>query len=204
MLQFFREIPIRVLIEKASAERRGFFFYVAAGFHKQLDPLSGMTVNLVDVDLALSHLKQTLESESFADLAHVVTTAAKILNTEATRMGALLTKIEFREERNFSILWEQKSSEVLCYKYNHYMEDLNPALEWDLFKISLTWAKAVGCTDDLQYEGVKILKQLPGSSPAKVREYLGSKLGFQLQSGSWIKAVHMQSLGQDFTLSASV
>ena len=63
MLQFVRQIPISIVIEKAPAEKWGFLFYLAAGFTKELNPLSGMTVSLPLVDQALQELKVNLEVE---------------------------------------------------------------------------------------------------------------------------------------------
>lgn len=65
MLQFVREIPIRIVIEGASSARRGFLFYLAAGFFKEIDPLSGMSVDLVLVDQWLASLKKDLEQTVF-------------------------------------------------------------------------------------------------------------------------------------------
>ena len=50
MLQLIRETPIRVVSEGTLSSRRGFLFYIAAGFSKEVDPLSGMSVDLVQVD----------------------------------------------------------------------------------------------------------------------------------------------------------
>ena len=63
-MQFFREIPLRIQFQ-APSERRGFLFRLSAGFSNDIDPESGMSVNLVDVDHWLSELQRSLQAKIF-------------------------------------------------------------------------------------------------------------------------------------------
>ncbi|MGZ3786480.1 MAG: hypothetical protein ACXVC3_18200 [Bdellovibrio sp.] len=111
-LQFVREIPIRIVIE-ASSGRRGFLFYLAAGFFKELDPLTGMSADLVLVDGWLENLKKDLEQSSFktssesfnSSFAELMAVARLNLIEAAEKHAVSLKSLSFREARGWTFSW---------------------------------------------------------------------------------------------------
>jgi hypothetical protein len=117
-LTFNRSQTIEVKIKKPGTSRAFVFdleIAVARGSEPQVDPLSGMLLNLVDVDAILAELHNTLsggaagegktalEASSFQSLlekSHDFT-AAKLKSK-----GCVLNEICFREKRGFSFGWK--------------------------------------------------------------------------------------------------
>lgn len=210
MLQFVREIPIRILIQKASSERRGFLFYLAAGFSKEVNPLSGMTVNLVLVDQWLKELKEAVESAPFisehdnlnASFAEIMAVTRLNLVEKAEQEGASLISLEFREERSWSFSWDHEMPvEELSMKYNHFMEAL-PLIpsESDLLKIEFKWRRQQNCDADFHHEDFKILKPLAPRDHGHLHSLLKEKLNTKLASGSTLEAIQVHHLGGKFSV----
>lgn len=210
MLQFVRQIPIRILIQGASSERRGFLFKVAAGFSKEVDPLSGMTVNLVLVDRWLRDLKCSLEADVFVSKSGILSHAfAEIMAVtrlnlleRAEEEGATLTSLEFREERSWSFSWSHHmTAEEMDFSYTQFMEAFPHSPEiFDLLKIEFVWRRQQGSEEDFQHEGFKILKGLTARDFATLHEQLRLHAHFKLSSGSSLQAVTIHHMGGDFSV----
>ena len=210
MLQFVREIPIRILIQKASSERRGFLFYLAVGFSKEVNPLSGMTVNLMLVDEWLKELKEALESAPFisthdnlnASFAEIMAITRLSLVEKAVQESATLISLEFREERSWSFSWNhQMPAEELSMKYNHFMEAFPlTASEFDLLKIEFKWRRQQNCEADFHHEDFKILKPLVPRDHGHLHRLLKEKIGTKLASGSFLESIQVHHLGGRYSV----
>lgn len=165
MLQLVREIPLRTVI-KTSLYRRGFLFYVAAGFSKDLDPESGMTVNLVQVDEWLNNLKQIAEAgeadssldnpqEFFMDLMQK---AKQILGQHAEMAGSQLNSLCFREERGWSFSWVRSAEANMYFTYPFFIEAFSENGDFELLKVKLKWQYRGDKEIDFFSEGLKLLK----------------------------------------------
>ncbi len=213
MLQFVREIPLRIVMHGASSERRGFLFYMSAGFSKELNPLSGMTVNLVQVDEWLGELKNALEkdvlvsktenlSHAFAELMAI---ARLYLVEKAESEQATLISLSFREERAWSFFWDHNlSPEEMNFRYVHFLEAFPKTQdEFDLLKIEFSWRRVQGCETDFRHEGFKILKDLSIKNHVELRERLQGQVGLRLESGSDLSEVVLHYLSSDSRISLS-
>ena len=202
MLQFVREIPVRILIEKASSERRGFLFYLAAGFAKEIDPLSGMTVNLVKVDQWLTQLKANLEKDVFNSFAEIMAIARLNLVEQAEKEGATLKSLRFREERNWSFSWDARQSpEQMLVSHLHFTEAFTQDPEiFDLLKIEFSWQRLANCEADFQHEGFKILKSLSAKTFPELRRQLSEYKGKTLESGSLLQAITLHHLAANYSV----
>lgn len=203
MLQFVREIPIQVIVQKASSERRGFLFYVAAGFSKEINPLSGMTVNLTQVDKWLQDLKKDLEKEAFVSsaeninqaLSELLTKSRLQLAAQAQTEKATLVSLQFREERSWSFSWSEEQEGEL-FKYDHFLEVFPKSpQEFALLKIEFCWRRALHCEVDLRHEGFKILKELTAKNHRELREKLQNKIGICLANSSELSMVIVHYVG---------
>lgn len=203
MLQFVREVPVRILMQKTSSERRGFLFYLSAGFSKEINPLSGMTVNLVEVDKWLSELRYEMQESIFeSSLDEVMAFARDFLQERAATEKAELVSVEFREERSWSFAWSNEQAEdTMTIKYQHYLEAfaLQPE-DFGLLKIEFSWLRAAHSEIDFQHEGFKILKNLAPKNPSQLREQLQAHRGMFLSDGSSLASVTLHYLGEDFEL----
>lgn len=207
MLQFVREIPLRIVLQGASSERRGFLFYVSAGFSKPLDPLSGMTVNLMHVDEWLQDLKSCLEKDVLVSktdhLSHAFAELMAItrlnLTEKAEKEKATLISLQFREERSWSFSWDHKQSpEEMTFTYSHFLEAFPKFPEqFDLLKLDFSWKRIANSEMDFRHEGFKILKDLTPKTHLELRESLQKKVGNELLS----VAIHYLSSGHVVTLS---
>lgn len=215
MLQLVREIPLRIVVRQASISSRGFLFYLSAGFSKKIDPLTGMSVNLVTVDKQLSKLKTLLEGQEFASSSEnlnrtfaVILNQARVILEEAAKLEqAELTKIVLREVRGWSVVWDQNlpAQHVLC-RHGHFLEAF-PHLrnEFDLLKIEFEWLSEPSCTADFHHEGFKILQslkatELQGCHMNSIRQHLKRYLGHQLPSDSRLKSIMIHHLGEGYVL----
>ncbi|MGZ3782327.1 MAG: hypothetical protein ACXVCY_16875 [Pseudobdellovibrionaceae bacterium] len=147
-LQFVREIPIRIVIE-ASSGRRGFLFYLAAGFFKELDPLTGMSADLVLVDGWLENLKKDLEQSSFktssesfnSSFAELMAVSRLNLIEAAEKHGVFLKSLSFREARGWSFSWiSSQAPEEIIFSQTLYVESfsklaIDPNGEVDLVEL---------------------------------------------------------------------
>ncbi|WP_415061935.1 hypothetical protein [Bdellovibrio sp.] len=202
MLQFVREIPISIVIEAAPSQRRGFLFHLAAGFSKDVDPLSGMTVNLMAVDQWLSDLKVNLEKAAFISFAEVMAVARLTLLERANKEAATLQSLSFREERGWAFSWNSEDSEdVLNFSYAHYLESFPKNEKFDLLKVVFHWRRLQNGEEDFQHEGFKLLKELSLKESVDLHESLHDCVGHRLASGSFLQKVEILHLGAGYSVS---
>lgn len=199
MLQFVREIPIRIQIQKASSGRRGFLFYFAAGFEGPLDPLSGMSANLVSIDGWLKKLKASLEDRTFVGPEEALVLARKELSLQATTEHIRLVSLEMKEQRSGALKWQQESS-FLTWTSSHYLEFFPVDDRFELCRLEFVWKKAPGCEEDYLHEGFKVLKGLQVKSWADLISALGEAKGLRLVSGSELFQIGLHGLAGGFQL----
>lgn len=202
MLQFVREVPISIVIEEAPSQRRGFLFHLAAGFSKSVDPLSGMTVNLVLVDQWLADLKANLEKDFHTSFADIMALTRRNLLENADKEAAHLVSLSFREERGWSFSWvASEPPEVLNFSYSHYLESFPKDEKFDLLKVIFHWRRLPGCEEDFQHEGFKLLKGVSLRESVDLQEDLSQCVGHRLSSGSFLQKVEIQYLGSGYSVS---
>lgn len=211
MLQFVREIPLRVVLQGTLSSRRGFLFHMAAGFSKDIDELSGMSVNLLQVDQWLQAAAQAFTQDEVAYEGENLTSplgawASNIRNylaQQANFAGAVLTSLTFREERGWSFAWNSELNDgQMLFTYAHFIETLPPEGEFDLLKIHFTWLRQVECQEDYQYQGFKLLKSYQVLQAPELPQKLFSLVGHTLHSGTKLQAVQIIHVGQQFALQA--
>ncbi|MFM6927520.1 MAG: hypothetical protein ACKOX6_03610 [Bdellovibrio sp.] len=212
MLQFVREIPISIVIEGASSARRGFLFHLAAGFSKDVNPLSGMTVNLMLVDKWLGGLKTSLEQDIFISksdsLSHAfaeilaVTRLNLIERAEAEAEQATLVSLSFREERGWSFSWNDKiSPENMIVKYSQFLEAfLQEREQFALLKADFSWLRVLDCEADFSHESFKVVKNLSASGFSELTQKLSLEIGKKVDSGSFLESVTVHNLTERFSL----
>ncbi|WP_374030072.1 hypothetical protein [Bdellovibrio bacteriovorus] len=207
MLQFVREIPILIVIQGALSSRRGFLFHLAAGFTKEIDPLSGMSVNLMLVDEWLKDLKTDLEATLFESssesvnhaFAEVMAVARLNLTEKAEKEGAQLASLRFREERGWSFSWShEQSPEEMMFTYPHYIESLPKNEKFDLLRVNFEWHRVQGCEADYQHEGFLLLKKLAQKEASELQNSLPSLLQTKLPSGSSLQNIELEYLGANY------
>lgn len=203
MLQFVREIPIRIVIQGALSARRGFLFHVAAGFSGEVDPLSGMSVNLMLVDQWLWNLKKDLEndifqatSESFNHtFAEIMAIVRLRLTEDATEQGVHLASLTFREERGATFSWNQEMPpEEMTFTSFQFIECLPKDKEFQLLRLGFQWRRVQGCEADYAYESFRILKSLSYGDATGLYAKLADFVGVKLESGSSLLSVSVENL----------
>lgn len=209
MLQFIREIPIRVEVQETLSLRRGFLFYLAAGFSKDVDSQSGMSANLMSVDSWLQRLRADLEGTVFVlgtknlnhAYAEVMAVARLNLIEKAEKEGVTLVSLRFREERGWSFFWSSSMSPGdMIFSFPHYLESLPRSEPFDLLKVYLQWHRTQGCEADYQHEGFKLMKTLAAQPAQGVHESLRTFVGKKLESGSFLGSIRVEHLGEGFSL----
>lgn len=209
MLQLVREIPIQIVIQGTLSSRRGFLFYMAAGFSKSVDPLSGMSVNLTLVDQWLQEARQRFSadledvpSESPNSLLVKWATGIRdFLNERAQAEGACLSSVSFREARGWSLSWDTTLAEGMWFfSYSYYVETLPLDGTFDLLKVHFFWLRQPGCMADYQHESFKLLKTLNPFEARQVAKGLSAKIGKVLESGSTLHFLQIESLGKNYKL----
>lgn len=203
MLQFVREIPIRIVIQGALSYRRGFLFHVAAGFNHEVDVLSGMSVNLMDVDLWLAALKKELEKEVFhvssesfnSCFAEIMSLAQSLLSKMATEQGVTLASLTFREERGSIFSWDcAEPRDRLKFTSFQYVESFSHSVAFQLLRCGFVWQRAQGCEADYSYESFRLLKSLSNREAAPLPRQLEQLIGVKLNSGSTLMSVQIEYL----------
>lgn len=118
-VRFHRSRLFEVIsLDPRARERRGFFFTLSVGFEAPVDPMSGMTVNLVHVDRWLSELAVPVETDDIWFMMHTFGVA---LEKRAEEFGARLSRIEIRDGDSW---WAREKS--LCER-GFVREQLKPA-----------------------------------------------------------------------------
>lgn len=209
MLQFVREIPIRIVIQGALSSRRGFLFHLAAGFSHEVDPLSGMSVNLMFVDEWLWKLKKDLEKDPFISsreslnhaFAEIMAVARLNLTEKAAELGVKLSSLTFREERGWSFSWKSSQTpEEMTFQYKHYIESVPKDDAFDLLRVAFDWERVQGCEADYQHEGFLLLKPIAAKDSETLREELSKCIGHQLSTGSRVRNIEIEYLGENYKL----
>ena len=210
MLQFVREIPISIVIEGASSARRGFLFHLAAGFSKDVNPLSGMTVNLMLVDQWLWDLKSAIEQDVFVSkseslshaFAEILAVTRLNLIEQAEKEQATLASLSFREVRGWGFSWSNKlSPEQMLVRNSQFLEAFLQVREsFALLKAEFEWLRVANCESDFSHESFKIVKNLSVKSFAELSEALSTRKGRQLPSGSRLESVTIHHLSEGFQL----
>ncbi|UYL07637.1 hypothetical protein B9G69_011325 [Bdellovibrio sp. SKB1291214] len=210
MLQFVREISISIVLQTASSARRGFLFKLAAGFSKEINPLSGMSVNLVLVDQWLAELKSDLEHtvfESESDslshaFAEILAVTRLNLTGNAVEEDAELISLDFREERGWGFAWNHLQSPVeMLVKHSHYLEGFLAVPEdASLCKVEFVWLRTQDCETDFAHEGFKILKNLAAKNFEELQSKLALHQGGELDSDSFLAEIHIHNLSKGYSL----
>lgn len=207
MLKLVRQIPIRIVIQGALSSRRGFLFSMAAGFSKEIDPLTGMSVNLSEVDKWLSEaakrfsgLLSVSDYESVNDgLTDWVYAIKSFLSEKALVEGAELVSLELREERGWAAAWHLSLPEPgLLFTYSHYLEVFPDTGSFDLLKVHFSWLRHVGCIADCQYEGFKILKALNPQDVSLLQKALTLVIGKVVGDESVLAPTKLQGVQVEF------
>jgi hypothetical protein len=210
MLQFVREIPVSIKIQKTLSHRRGFLFYVAAGFAGDVDPESGMIVNLVIVDKWLSSLKAKLEEQVFETdeenlnslFVDIYSQALQFLKDQSQKQ-ATLGSLRFREERGFgfsSHLVPVGSAKDIEFFSTQFMELVPPVGEAQLLKLQMSWQHAKACRADYAHENFKLLKPLTVMDAESLVTELGRIKNTKLASGSVLSRIEVFDPAQNVTL----
>lgn len=210
MLQFVREIPIRMVIQGALSSRRGFLFHLAAGFSHDIDPLSGMSINLVKVDEWLWKLKKNLEKDVFISeteslnhsFAEIMAVTRLSLLEEVEKEKAELTSLHFREERGWSFAWNSAMSpQEMIFQNSHYIESLPREGHFDLLRVHLEWRRQPHCEADYAHESFLLLKSLTHTTAEDLHKKAAALVGHQLESGTSLQRVHLDHLGESYKVS---
>lgn len=214
MLQFCREIPLRIIIQETPSSRRGFLFYLAVGFSPisgRVDSLSGMSVDLLAVDRWLQTLKVELEAlvlpsspdtpnQVFADL---LATGRSRLTEMAEKEGACPVSLRFREERGWGFYWHSSlPANQQVFLSQHYLELFQRGEAAEVLKVETEWLRFLGCEMDYPYQGLKLLKM----AAAGVQDLetllanLSNVKGRRLGSGTLLTSVRLHVLSAGFSL----
>lgn len=203
MLQFFREAPIRIQFQ-APSERRGFLFSLAAGFSKDIDPLSGMSVNLVDVDQWMTELQNSMQGKVY-DLESDIHLAARLvyecrdrLRKSAEASGVALTSLKLTEERSGVFSWDTHVREgFFNQECSYYLEFFEDGHFVDLLQMRFRWLSPNTCQEDLFSEGLKLLKDVRALSQEDLAQTLSPFKGILQEKGNILEAIVLEyrSLG---------
>lgn len=212
MLQFVREIPLRIVLQGTPSSRRGFLFHLAAGFAPKsgtVDPLSGMSVNLMAVDAWLGELKKELEESVFTSpteslnhaLAEVMAVTRLRLAELAESENVMLGSLYFREERGWSYSWDlHQSPEEQRFTYSHYLEFLPKTKPFRLLRFDLSWQRQHSCEADYQHEGFKLMKTLRGATLEELLSQAAQFKGRVVGAGTRLTSVELHDLSGGFSL----
>ncbi|WP_373997717.1 hypothetical protein [Bdellovibrio bacteriovorus] len=212
MLSFVREIPISLVIEGALSARRGFLFYVSAGFHAPINPLSGMSADLVLIDKWLGELKSHLESKAWIaeteilnpTWASVLAESRNFLSQKADAAEVKLYSLNFREERHWSFSWDTTQTLLQArFSYAHYLESLPLDGKFELLKLNFIWkhdSKNGINQDDYRHEGFRLLKSASQKTSDDFFKEVDSWVGKRLPSQSFLEQVKIEFLTSGHSL----
>jgi hypothetical protein len=205
-MQFFREVPLRIQFQ-APSERRGFLFRVAAGFAGDVDPESGMSVNLVDIDRWLADMQQSLQSRVF-DLESEVHLASRLvyecrdfLKRSAQPHGVVLSSLRLSEERSGVFSWDLHVQEgFFNQECSYYLEFFEVGQFVDLLQLRFRWLCPSTCQEDLFAEGLKLLKDVRALSQADLAHTLSPFKGILQEDGNILEGISLEYRSQGFRL----
>ncbi|GEM_PF-1585721 len=214
MLQFVREIPIRIVVKEALSEtRRGFLFRFAAGFEKAVDPHTGMSVNLVSVDRWLEEFKSKIEASelpierSSSWRAYVVQQAQAFLATKAKEESAHLASLEFQEERGSGFSWKAELTQGFYFiKLSEFVELFYPHEKFDLVRLDFIWMCPQDQAADLKKLGKKLVRHCSRKGVEYFVECLQGVVGLTLPDQSVLSEIRIHFLAESYklTLTADV
>lgn len=114
-LTFNRSHTVEVKIQKPGTSR-AFVFDLEVAIAKlsepQVDPMSGMLLNLVDADAILTELHNTLSSA--ASFQALLENSCDFVSAKLKAQGCALTEICFREKRGFGFGWRAGALFIAC------------------------------------------------------------------------------------------
>ena len=205
-MQFFREIPLRIQFQ-APSERRGFLFRLSAGFSNDIDPESGMSVNLVDVDHWLSELQRSLQAKIF-DLESDIHLASRLvyecrdfLRRLAEPSGVILSSLKLMEERSGVFSWDLHVREgFFNQECSYYLEFFENGHFVDLLQMRSRWLCPNTCQEDLFSEGLKLLKDVRAISQEDLAQTLSPFKGILQENGNILEAISLEYRSQGFRL----
>jgi hypothetical protein len=185
--------------QKASLSQRGFLFSLSAGFHKELNPLSGMTVNLPEVDAWLEEAVASVPG-SFSPSA-LAGYFRDFLSEKARVASARLVSLQLHEERQGSWSWEFESDSFF-YESSHFFECFHPEAP-ALCRLYFQWEQSAEEPVDLSRESLGILKASGLDSSVaidetmnKLRHHLGDRRG----KNSVLKRIRLESKDPHYVL----
>lgn len=88
---FFKEIPLQV-----KTQGNFYLVYLATGFSKPVDPLSGMTVNLMSVMSWQNDFKASLAKQDFSSWLEFLKSASAFFSEKASSEKAELKALQLR------------------------------------------------------------------------------------------------------------
>lgn len=206
MMQFFREIPLRIQFQ-APSERRGFLFRVSAGFTSEINPESGMSVNLVDVDRWLADMQKSLQAKIF-DLESDIHLASRLvyecrdyLKRLAEPEGVVLSALKLSEERSGVFSWDLHVREgFFNQECSYYLEFFENGQFIDLLQLKFRWVCPNSCQEDLFSEGLKLLKDVRAISQEDLAQTLSPFKGILQENGNILEAITLEYRSQGFRL----
>lgn len=206
MMQFFREIPLRIQFQ-APSERRGFLFRVSAGFTSEINPESGMSVNLVDVDHWLADMQKSLQAKIF-DLESDIHLASRLvyecrdyLKRLAEPEGVVLSALKLSEERSGVFSWDLHVREgFFNQECSYYLEFFENGQFIDLLQMKFRWVCPNSCQEDLFSEGLKLLKDVRAISQEDLAQTLSPFKGILQENGNILEAITLEYRSQGFRL----
>ena len=161
-MQIVRQKAFSYVITEPLPVRRGFYFKLAAGFQKEVEPHSGMTVNLTDVDSWLNSFIQKIPENGFAvSESHpeqILLQAREFLQFCAHGRKAKLVSLSLSEERNWSLNWnESLPAGHFLFECSHFFESFHADCK-PLLRIFFQWQVSSMKAYDYPYESLKLLK----------------------------------------------
>lgn len=222
MLQFVRKTSLSFALGLGSPSQKVFLFHLAAAFSKPVDPLSGMSVNLVLVDQWLHDLKASLLDLQNSDpqnklqqgvqqktqsplgsIEDLVLWSADFLKSKALQEGAQLSSLCFQEERGRSWSWDAVEPTALRRGFSYFLEA--PALQegLHLLKLHLEWAGAA-LDHVLEQEGSQILQMIPSSQFQDLQNFLQKTTRSLYVDQAQLVSVKIENLSEGYTVASDL
>lgn len=214
MLQFVRKTSLSFALGLGSPSQKVFLFHLAAAFSKPVDPLSGMSVNLVLVDQWLHDLKASLldlqnsdpqnkAQPQFGSIEDLVLWSCDFLKSKALPEGAQLSSLCFQEERGRSWSWDAVDPTALRRGFTYFVEA--PSLQGGLYllKLQLEWAGSA-LDQVLEQEGSQILQMITGSQFQDLLKFLQSRALFHRDSVAKLTSIKIENLSEAYSVGLSI
>lgn len=208
MIQVVRQKSFGYVISKPLPQRRGFYFHMSAGFYKDIDALTGMSINLVEVDQWLQQFVDSMlnRDSSSAPLSaqDLLFLARSYLEERARKSNTILASLALKEERQWTVSWDRGMAEGCCtFESGHFFESFH-ADYLGLFKIFFKWQRHQAASTDLAFESLRLLKcsRMDSSAALSVNiEKLRTLIDFELPSGPRLKGLRIVNKSQNYSVS---